>query len=487
MFRTAACLFRTDACSGLFPFRSKGVEDTLGALLSGRAPEAEQPIGRTFLQGHGRDPFEVFRAKFIGMRGEGGRGDEFAGGHRGVRLAVAGQDRCSTTVLSRSDQTMQRGMVSMEEWTPELMEDLHREARAAGFDKAGVAAVEGLQAPEERMDAERFEAWIEAGRAGEMEYLKRRDAHGRRIRSSAQVSMPWARSVVVCAMNYNADGPRSVDASERTQGWIGRYAWGGRLGEMGLEPTDYHDDLLGRMERLREALRERLGFESRCYVDTGPLVERSLAARAGVGWIGKNTCVLEERLGSWLLLGTMVTSIAVPRGSVEVAADRCGSCTRCIDACPTQALVAPREMDATRCIAYLTIEKKGEVAEELRGAMGRQVFGCDICQEVCPWNRRAPVATAAQVQVREDLINPDLGWLGSMSAEEFRRLFRGSPLERTKLGRVKRNVAIAMGNSGDDRYREQLEQWSAGEDAVLAATARWARARLQGSEGADEA
>jgi epoxyqueuosine reductase len=328
----------------------------------------------------------------------------------------------------------------------------------------------------DQVEAERFTAWVAAGRAGEMEYLKRRDERGVLLRSGAQVALPWARSVIVCALNYNSAGPLSIDAAPEGSGWIARYAWSGKdLGTESLAPADYHDELLGRLRRIEAALKERFGCETKCYVDTGPLVERAMAVRAGVGWIGKNTCVLNQKLGSWLLLGVVVTSLPVPGElPLQVAADRCGSCTRCIDACPTEALVAPREMDATRCIAYLTIEKKGAIDEELREPMGRQVFGCDICQDVCPWNRRAPIVVKEGMLPRPELVNPSLEWLAGMDATEFRRWFKGSPLERTRRKRLHRNVAIAMGNSGDERYLPQLQIWSDAEDEVLAESARWA-------------
>jgi epoxyqueuosine reductase len=245
-------------------------------------------------------------------------------------------------------------------------------------------------------------------------------------------------------------------------------------------PTDYHNELLERLRRIEAAINERVACETRCYVDTGPVVERSVAARAGVGWIGKNTCVINQQLGSWLLLGIIVTSLPVPDAAVaEIAADRCGSCTRCIDACPTDALVAPREMDASRCIAYLTIEKKGAIAKELREPMGRQVFGCDICQDVCPWNRRAPIAVKEGMEPRQELVNPALEWLASLDAAGFRRYFAGSPVERTRRKRLHRNVAIAMGNSGDSNFLPQLEAWSAGDDEVLAESSSWAIGKIR--------
>ncbi|GGA54247.1 epoxyqueuosine reductase [Edaphobacter acidisoli] len=373
----------------------------------------------------------------------------------------------------------------MGEWTPELVRWMRERALEAGFDAAGVAAVSATESDEGQVDAERFSEWVDAGRAGEMEYLKRRDEQGTLLRSGVRVAMPWARSVIVCAMNYNGGGPRSVDAAPVGAGWIARYAWSGRRGEDGtLGPSDYHDELLGRLRRVEEALRGRFECETRCYVDTGPIVERAVAAKAGIGWIGKNACVLNQELGSWLLLAVVVTSVPVAAGAaLDVAADRCGSCTRCIEACPTDALIAPRQMDASRCIAYLTIEKKGVIEEELRGLMGRQVFGCDICQEVCPWNRRAPVAVHAGMEMRAELVNPALEWLAEMDSAAFKRWFKGSPLERTRKKRVHRNVAIAMGNSGDARYLPQLEAWAAGEDEVLAESARWAMGQIRGDCG----
>jgi epoxyqueuosine reductase len=183
-----------------------------------------------------------------------------------------------------------------------------------------------------------------------------------------------------------------------------------------------------------------------------------------------------------LLLGVVVTSIPVGAGAeFQIAADRCGSCTRCIDACPTDALVAPYQMDASRCIAYLTIEKKGAIAEELREPMGRQVFGCDICQDVCPWNRRAPVAVKEGMLARTQMVNPALEWLAGMDGAEFKRWFKGSPVERTRRKRLLRNVAIAMGNSGEQRFAAQLEAWTSAEDSVLAEAAEWAFKRINGS------
>jgi epoxyqueuosine reductase len=384
------------------------------------------------------------------------------------------------------------------EWTSELEQWLREQAAAAGFDTAGIASVDTPDSRAHQVHAERFAAWVDAGRAGEMDYLKRRDEHGVLLRSDVQVAIPWARSVIVCALNYNAPGPLSIDPAPPDAGWIARYAWSGRPANPGnsesqqseeLLPTDYHDQLLARLRQIESALHDRLPCETRCYVDTGPIVERAIAATAGVGWIGKNTCVINQGLGSWLLLGVIVTSIPLAQ-SVEfpIAADRCGSCTRCIDACPTDALIAPHQMDASRCIAYLTIEKKGDIPEELRAPIGRHIFGCDICQDVCPWNhkarnresktRSAPAAPGEGMLPRPELINPALEWLAAMDAAEFKRLFKGSPLERTGPKRLRRNIAIAMGNSGEEKFIPQLNAWAETGDPVLAEAAAWAIKRI---------
>jgi epoxyqueuosine reductase len=397
-------------------------------------------------------------------------------------------------------------------WTSDLKLWLQEQALQAGFVDVGIAGVDTDVDPDSEdptaassdIDAQRFAAWVEAGHAGEMEYLKRRDEQGVLLRSGVQVAIPWARSVIVCALNYNAAAPRSIDPAPSNTGWIARYAWSGRKPEgtapensetrtatpesaadnsSDLIPTDYHDQLLLRLRRVEAAVQQRFSCETRCYVDTGPIIERAIAAKAGVGWIGKNTCVINQGLGSWLLLGVVITSIPVAPGiRFDIAADRCGTCTRCIDACPTDALVAPHQMDASRCIAYLTIEKKGPIAEELRQPMGRHVFGCDICQDVCPWNRRAVVSVNEGMLARPQMVNPPLDWLSDMDAAGFKRWFKGSPVERTRRKRLQRNVAIAMGNSGDRKFFTQLQAWAEAEDPVLADAAQWAIRRIQSLE-----
>ena len=335
-------------------------------------------------------------------------------------------------------------------------------AQEAGFELAGVAPVR--QFPE----LQRFPEWIAAGHAGEMGYLQARDEAGRLKRASLQSVAPWASSVIVCAINYNTAHPYSTQHHESDRGWISRYAW---------SREDYHEVVMRQLRAVEARLRQEVpDVTTRCYVDTGPLVERVYAKYAGVGWIGKNTCILNQKMGSWLFLGVILASLEFETGLP--APDRCGSCTRCIDACPTGALIAPYQLDSNRCISYLTIEKRGTVPEEMREGIGRHVFGCDICQDVCPWNRKAPVTGAAEFQPREGLVNPALEWLAEMTAEEFRERFRGSPIRRTKRTGVRRNAAIAMGNSGDRRFVPVLQKLATDEDPALADAARWAAKKL---------
>jgi epoxyqueuosine reductase len=377
-------------------------------------------------------------------------------------------------------------------------------AREAGFATAGIAAAPAPGSAEDAEERRRFANWINDGRAGTMKYLKRRDDSGELLRSSVRVALPWARSVIVCAANYNSVQPLSTDQAPAGCGWIARYAITGQPPLSQFLPTqsapesptstpsppdrpsDYHKVLLRRLEALRDRLATLLGaFESRCFVDTGPVVERVYARYAGIGWVGKNTCILNQQLGSWLFLGVIVTSLELPAapassaGFANLPPDRCGSCTRCIDACPTGALTGPRQMDATRCIAYLTIEHRGPIQEELRPEIGRQVFGCDICQDVCPWNRRAPISADRDLAPRGALINPPLEWLASMNESAFDHWFNGSPIRRAKWSGFRRNLAIAMGNSGQARFLPILRSWSEDTDPVIAEAASWAARNLR--------
>ena len=365
---------------------------------------------------------------------------------------------------------------------------LQQMAEALGFARAGIASVPAPGSDEDLLERARYEAWVEAGRAGTMEYLKRRNEAGRLVRSSLREAVDWARSVVVCTTNYNRDLPYSIDPAPADAGWIARYAWSGHEGR----PTDYHKVLLRRLEALRAQMAEQWGeFTARCYVDTGPVVERVYAQYAGLGWTGKNTCQINQEQGSWMLLGVILTSLEVPTEQVAMlAADRCGSCTRCLDACPTGALVAPRQMDASRCISYLTIEHRGPIPLELREGIGRQVFGCDICQDVCPWNRRRIVPERPDVEMapRLELVNPAFGWLSELDEAAFGRYFFGSPIKRTRYQGFRRNLAIAMGNSEQEKFLPKLEAWAAESssdfDAVVAEASRWAieRSRSRGQK-----
>jgi epoxyqueuosine reductase len=358
---------------------------------------------------------------------------------------------------------------------PNLPTRIKQCAHDAGFDLCGIAPVRDFG------ELRIFPRWIASGMHGEMKYLEARDETDKLKRASLSRVAPWARSVIVCAINYNTAHPYSTQAQkDATRGWISRYAWA---------REDYHDAVLRRLRKLEDDLRELSdtgdSLQLRSYVDTGPLIERVYAKYAGIGWIGKNTCIINQKLGSWLFLGVILTSLdAAKLDSTEntltadlPAPDRCGTCTRCITACPTQAIVAPGELDARLCISYLTIEKRGEIPEELRGGMGRHVFGCDICQDVCPWNRKAPVTSAPEFEARDGLVNPALDWLAEMQPEEFQVKFRKSPIRRAKLSGLRRNAVIAMGNSCDEKFIPTLKKLCEDSDPVIAEHARWAVAR----------
>jgi epoxyqueuosine reductase len=370
----------------------------------------------------------------------------------------------------------------------EITAIVKRAAREAGFELAGVAPVHDFD------ELAYFPKWIADGHAGEMKYLEARDGAGRLKRESLRAAAPWARSVVVCAINYNTAQPYSTRVNEPQRGWISRYAWG---------REDYHDSVLRKLRTLESKLVEAVVAERQdesctnargplrpdsgqasvlrtwCYVDTGPIVERVYAKYAGVGWIGKNTCLLNQEMGSWLFLGVILSSLELAPDLP--APDRCGTCTRCLDACPTNAFLAPYQLDANKCISYLTIEKRGAIPDELREGMGRHVFGCDICQDVCPWNRKAPATPAPEFQAREGLVNPALQWLAEMKADEFRETFRGSPVRRSKLRGLRRNAVIAMGNSGHREFVPTLEGLRDDEDPVVAESAAWALGKLSRS------
>jgi len=298
-----------------------------------------------------------------------------------------------------------------------LAESVKALALELGFD---LVAIGPADPPEHGAALRR---WIEAGHAGTMGYLERRLAE----RLDPGRVLPGARSVVCVALNYYQG--EGTDPSWRP---VARYAWG----------RDYHDVMAPRLQRLSAHLAEAGGAESRGYVDTGPVLERDLAARAGLGWIGKNTMLLHPRLGSWFFLGVLLTTAELTHDAP--LADRCGSCLACLDACPTGAFVAPYVLDARRCISYLTIEHRGEVDPGLQPGMAGWQFGCDVCQDVCPWNRKAPISDVADF--RPEAPYPGAESIAAMDDDQLRRRFAGTALLRAKPSGLRRNASIYRSN-----------------------------------------
>ena len=361
-------------------------------------------------------------------------------------------------------------------------------ARAEGFDLCGVAPVDGLAELSHLTD------WLDHGYAGEMRYL-----HDAR-RSDPRLVLEGARSLVVVALNYNSSHPRTPKlqpniGDEPPRGWISRYAWG----------DDYHEILREKLNRLVAAMHEQFAepFETRAYVDTGPIVERVAAKYAGLGWLAKNTMLINQRLGSWLFLGVIISTLDLApslAAGESPPRDLCGSCTRCLDACPTHAFPQPYVLDSRRCISYLTIELRGAIPEELRTHIGSAVIGCDICQDVCPWNRKSPSTTLAAFEPRafagdspssqpsrehNSFLAPELEWLALLTQEEFSRVFRKSAAKRAKWRGLVRNACVALGNAplaensaGRERIVKLLEKLAASGDALISEHAAWAISRL---------
>ena len=340
-----------------------------------------------------------------------------------------------------------------------LTQRIKAQAHALGFDLVGITPAQ--DSPELAF----FERWLDAGYAGEMHYMQR----SRERRRDMQHVLPGVQSVVVCGLNYDTDYPYSTTCDDPERGWIARYAWG----------EDYHYGMWDKLEQLQTYVKDLapLGMESKLYVDTGPVVERVYAKNAGLGWFGKNTCTLNKQFGSWLLLGELL--LTVPLEYDQPTFDHCGTCTRCIDACPTDALLEPYVLDSRRCISYLTIELKGSIPEALRPQMGHHVFGCDICQDVCPWNRKRHFTADAAMQPRPAQVHPSLAELAQLTPHEFKQRFRGTPLERTKRRGVVRNVCVAMGNSGNPAFIPLLEDLLDDDEALIREHAAWALAQLR--------
>jgi epoxyqueuosine reductase len=335
-------------------------------------------------------------------------------------------------------------------------------AIALGFDLVGVAPAEPSP------HAETLREWLARGFAGEMDYLARRAEE----RIDPRRALAGARSVVALGFVYDPGDPPAAGASAAR---VARYAGG----------EDYHRVLLERVRAFEAALVLLAGrpLRTRGYVDTGPVLERGLAARAGLGWIGKNTCLIHPRLGSYLFLAVVLTDLELAPDAAEP--DHCGSCRACLDACPTAAFPAPYRLDATRCISYATIEARGPVPEALRAAHGDWVFGCDLCQEVCPWNHRErrvrpadPLGLRARMEPRPEWRRPALRWLLELDEAAWRRATRGTALRRARFRGLLRSALVAAGNSGDAALAPLVRRHAEGPDPLLAEHARWALARL---------
>ena len=300
------------------------------------------------------------------------------------------------------------------------------QAEALGFDLCGVAPVDDF--PELAVLRE----WLDCGYAGEMAWMARTADRRRDVRAV----MPQAQSVIVTGTLYNTDRPYSIDQPAGVAR-ISRYAWG----------DDYHDVLKPRLDALVAWMRRASAqpFDALTYVDTGPVQERVYAQYAGLGWIGKNTCLINAEVGSWLFLGVAITSLALEPDTQGL--ERCGTCTRCLEACPTGALVEPGVLDSTRCLSYLTIELRAPIPEPLRPALGAHVYGCDICQDVCPYNRPAPVSTDPHWQPRPGLDAPGLEELRERPDAQLRRMVKGGPMTRAKLAGLRRNLEVAASNN----------------------------------------
>ena len=343
-------------------------------------------------------------------------------------------------------------------------EEIKALARECGFELAGIAAAAPVP------EAGYYRQWVAGGMAGEMRYLTDRRAA---LRDDPRSLLPSARSILCVGKLYNGPQAYSTQFAGEDLAWISRYAWG----------EDYHDVLRYGLERLVDGLRAASPepFAWKICVDTAPLLERAYARHAGLGWIARNTCLINQAMGSWFFLGELLLSLDL--AADQPPPDRCGSCTRCIEACPTQAIVPTGltdgpawALDARLCISYFTIELRGAAPEETRPATGRQVFGCDICQDVCPWNRRAPVTDEPAFAAAH--FAPPLERLAALTEEEFREMFRGTPIPRARYAGFLRNVAIAMGNAGLPKFRAPLEKLADWPAEIVAEAARWGLSQL---------
>jgi epoxyqueuosine reductase len=316
---------------------------------------------------------------------------------------------------------------------------LKRKAKELGFDLCGVAAAE------EYAELSFLEEWLDRGYAGDMAWM----ARTRDRRADVRNVVPGARSVIVTGTLYNTDRPYADELSPEIAR-VSRYAWG----------DDYHTVIKSRLDALLEWMHatSETPFEARAYVDTGPVQERVYAQYAGLGWIGKNTCLINREIGSWLFLGEIICTLPLEPDAQGL--EQCGSCTRCLEACPTGALVEPGVLDSNRCLSYLTIELRSSIPEGHRASVGGHVYGCDICQEVCPYNQPAPTSPDAPWQPRQGLDLPRLVDLWRRSDEDLRRLVKGSAMTRAKIVGLRRNLAVAIGNSADGHAIAALQEAS---------------------------
>jgi epoxyqueuosine reductase len=338
-------------------------------------------------------------------------------------------------------------------------EDIKRKAAELGFDLCGIAPAQSFP------ELSYLRTWIERGYAGEMAWMPRSAER----REDVRAVVPGARSVIVTGTLYNTESTeRASDAGHAT---ISRYAWG----------DDYHDVLKRRLEALVTWMREQSSepFEARAYVDTGPVQERVYAQYAGLGWIGKNSCLINRELGSWLFLSEIICSLRLEPDTQGL--EQCGACTLCLDACPTGALLEAGVLDSRRCLSYLTIELRGAIPQEHRPSLGAHVYGCDICQDVCPYNQVPPRSGDAAWQPRQGLHRPPLAELWRTPDAGLRALTRGGPMTRAKLTGLRRNVAVAIGNSDDADARAALDETAldrpSADDPMVAEHVEWARRR----------
>jgi len=335
-------------------------------------------------------------------------------------------------------------------------------AHEAGFDAAGVTSAD---AP---ATAPRLFEFLAAGRHGDMGWMKARAGE----RADPRALWPEARSILMLGVNYGPDEDPLALIGAREKGAVSVYARG----------RDYHDVVKKKLKALARRIVAELGGEAKVFVDTAPVMEKPIAARAGLGWQGKHTNLVSRDFGSWLFLGAIFSTLTIAADAAE--SDHCGACRRCLDICPTQAFPAPYALDARRCISYLTIEHKGPIPREFREKIGNRIYGCDDCLAVCPWNKFASLARETQLRARDDLRAPDLAELAALDDAAFRARFSGSPIKRTGRDRFVRNVLVAIGNSGNAALAAPARALLDDPSPLVRGAAAWALRRLQPAEWA---